>query len=806
MHAFTPKSPIIICLSLAKHYCTKTKVYTLNKFLFSIALFIITDLSAQDLTQTIRGKILDADSKSPIPFATVIIVGSEPLIGTTTDLEGYYNINAVPIGRVAVKVNFLGYEELTIPNLLVITGKETVLDIELKETFKNLEEVTISATKHKSESLNEMAQVSAKGLSVEESKRYAGGIGDPARLVSSFAGVGSTGDGNNDIIVRGNNPRYIQWKLEGTEIPNPNHFSQEGLTGGPISALNSQMLANSEFYTGAFAPEYGNALSGIFDMRLRNGNSEKREHSFSIGALGIDLTTEGPFKKGGKNSYLINYRYSTLGLLSNLGILDFGGVPVYQDISFKVLLPTDKAGTFSIFGLGGLNKINSEFYSPENEDIINEEFKLGGQLAIMGLKHLISLNEKVYINSTISHSYNSTLIQNFRIFNANTLNEVYNSKTYNNITRLNTTLNYKYSARNSFKLGFVNSIYNFNFYSKNFDNANSQFKNELDVLGNANLFQSFINWKWRATEKLSIVTGVHNQKASQNHEITIEPRASVRYDLPKGQSVSVGIGFHSNMTSLVNYNAIVYDSTGNYNTPNKNMELLKAKHYVLGYENKLSKQLYLKLEGYYQELYSIPIEPTNSSYSLINQRSDFSNRVLINEGKGRNIGLELTLEKYFYNNYYYLFTASLFDSKYLASDNIWRNTRFNGNFIFNGLFGKEFAISTNKNNILGINTKINWMGGNRLLNVNLEESIQQGSTVYDELNAFNDKGDDLFSLNLSINYRVNKPKFSYEFKIDIQNITNNSAVIERYYSEANKRIEDVNQLSLLPILSYTINF
>jgi hypothetical protein len=280
----------------------------------------------------------------------------------------------LPVGRISLKVTYLGYEEKIITDIVVISGKETVLDIELKESYNTLTEVIISS-KNKSKSNNEMSQISSHGLSVEESKRYAGGIGDPARLVSSFAGVGSAGDGNNDIIVRGNNPRFIQWKLEGTEIPNPNHFSQEGLTGGPISALNSQMLANSDFFTGAFSPEYGNALSGIFDMRLRKGNSEKREHTFSVGLLGLDITSEGPFKKEGKSTYLINYRYSTLGLLSNLGVLDFGGIPVYQDVSFKIYIPTNKAGTFSIFGLGGLNNITSKYYSPNNEELVNEEYR-----------------------------------------------------------------------------------------------------------------------------------------------------------------------------------------------------------------------------------------------------------------------------------------------------------------------------------------------------------------------------------------------------------------------------------------------
>jgi hypothetical protein len=774
--------------------------------LINFSLASVNDLIAQDLTQTIRGKIIDTDSKTPIAFANIIVTDTEPLLGATTDINGNFTIKSVPIGRVAIKVSYVGYEEKLIPNLMVISGKETVLDIEMKESFKTISEVTITAQQHKSEINNEMALVSSRGVSVEESKRYAGGIGDPARLVSSFAGVGSTGDGNNDIIVRGNNPRFIQWKLEGTEIPSPNHFSEEGLTGGPISALNSQLLANSEFYTGAFAPEYGNSLSAIFDMRLRKGNDEKREHSFSIGVLGTDLTTEGPFKKGGKSSYLINYRYSTLALISGLGFLDFGGIPKYQDLSFKVFIPTAKAGTFSLFGLGGLNGIESEYYEPNNEVVVNSAFQQNGQLGVVGLKHLISLSSKTYINSTLSASNNAMEMNSKRIFDTSVLEDDFNSKTSNNIIRLNSTLNYKYNQRHLFQIGTVYSHYIFNFESSYFDYVNNQLVKAQDISGTANLSQSFITWKWRATEKLSIVTGIHSQNTSQNPEVTFEPRSSLRYDLPNGQAVTAGVGIHSKMTSLSNYYTIVYNDEGQSSSPNTSLELLKARHYVVGYENKLSKNLFFKAEAYFQDLYNIPVEQGASSYSLINQQYEFSDRVLINEGRGRNLGLELTLERYFANNYYFLITASLFDSQYKGSDNIWRNTRFNGNYIANGLFGREFIVGKKKNNVLGINSKLAWLGANRVMNINLQESVDQGFIVTDEFNAFRNRGEDVISLNLAISYRINKPKISHELKIDIQNITNNDAVIDYYYNDVNKAIEEVRQLPLLPILSYTLNF
>ena len=343
---------------------------------------------ATDLTQTIRGTVIDQDTRETLLGATVILVSSADITGATTNLDGIFRLENIPVGRVDIKVSYVGYEEKYIANIILSSGKETVLNVELTESIEELDEVEVFYKKTKSEFSNDMATVSAKAFTVEETKRYAGSINDPARMVSSFAGVTGNQEGTNDIVVRGNSPTGIQWRLEGEEIPNPNHFAEEGSTGGPINALNSNMLANSDFYSGAFAPEYGNAFSGVFDMRLRNGNNEKREYSFSAGILGTDFTAEGPFKKGNSSSYLVNYRYSTLAILDDLGVVDFYGVPKYQDLSYKVVVSTKNAGVFSSFGLFGKSNIYQEDVEEENEEMMDYVYRtneFAGDLAVVGL-------------------------------------------------------------------------------------------------------------------------------------------------------------------------------------------------------------------------------------------------------------------------------------------------------------------------------------------------------------------------------------------------------------------------------------
>ncbi|MFA6151308.1 MAG: TonB-dependent receptor [Chitinophagaceae bacterium] len=761
--------------------------------------------SAQKLTQTIRGRVIDADSRTKIADATLIILETNPAIVGSSDSNGNFKMPNVPVGRQTLKISLLGYEEKLIPNLLIVAGKETVLEIEMRESFTGLKDVVISSRPDKSRVANEMSLVSARSFSVEETKRYAGAINDPARMVASYAGVNSDGSGNNDIIVRGNNPRNIQWRLEGVEIPNPNHFASEGLTGGPINALNSQMLANSEFYTGAFNPQYGNALAGIFDMKLRTGNNEKREYSVSVGVLGTDITLEGPFKKGSKSSYLINYRYSTLAFLDQLKIVNFNGVPKYQDGSFKIFLPTNKLGTFTLFGLGGKSGIKTKYYDDEDKkENLNEQFEQSSQLGIVGLSQYLPLKDNVYLRNTVSIANNGSDMKGERPTDSSTFKEYFNSKMVNNVTRISSTLNIKVGSRNQVQAGLIYSNYGFNFRSKYFDEPTQSYISGQDNKGNASLIQGFVSWRWRVTPQLTLVNGLHSQKTSLNQKVSIEPRSSLRYDFAQKQALTAGFGIHSKMDALPNYFAIV-----NNNTPNKNLEMMKASHYVLGYENKLNKQLFLKLEAYYQHLYNIPIDvSSSSSYSLLNQDEMFTSHTLMNKGKGKNMGLELTLERYFHHNYYFLVTGSLFDSKYIGGDGVWRNTRYNGNFTSNFLAGKEFVLrnKNGRNRVIGINTRTSFLGGRRLMPIDLAASQSAGKTVFVESKAFEKKNDDVFSINLGLVYRMDRKRTSHEIKLDIQNITGNAADIDYYYNNTTGKIETIKQLSTLPVLSYTVNF
>ena len=777
------------------------------KFIITLILSLSTGLIySQELTQTVRGTVIDFDTKVPLIGSSVIIIDSDPFQGVITDAEGKFRLENVPVGRIQLKIRSVGYQEIIIPNVLVESGKEKILNIEMIGDIKMLNSVEVGTQKDKSESINKMATVSGKTFTVEETNRYAGSLNDPARMVSAFAGVNGNAEGDNDIVVRGNSPRGILWRLEGMDIPNPNHFSNNGATGGPVNALNGSVLANSDFFSGAFAPEYGNALSGVFDVKFRQGNNEKREYSFSAGVLGIDATLEGPFKTGYNGSYLVNYRYSTISILDKLGILDFSGIPVYQDAAFKFVFPTKKAGTFSLVGLGGISYIDQTDENEETGEVYGR-YRFGANLGVVGLNHTFIVNPKLYIKSYVSASSASNGGEGHFLNKDSVLFFSERESFTDSKLAFQSILNYKANQKNLFQAGATLSHLTYNFFYEDDYDEDGVMTPFLKSKGAADMMQSFLTWKYRINNDLTFVSGVHHTHFFLNDNFAVEPRLGMKWQPAPRHNFSAGFGMHSRMESLSTYLYNELQEDGSYYFPNKTLDFTKSIHYVLGYGFRINEKLRLKTEVYYQHLYNVPVDSSSTgNFSLINYSQGIPGLELENDGTGRNYGVELTLERFFQNNFYYLATGSIYKSLYTANDGIERNSRFDANFASNLLLGKEFKFGKNKNKTFGINTKVSYLGGNRFTPIDFEASKDAGYTIRQWDKPYSKKGDDVFILNLGLTYRVDKPKASHSFKIDIQNLTNNQAVVSEYYNSRTESIAYDYQLSLIPNIIYTIKF
>ncbi len=765
--------------------------------------------SAQRLQQTIRGTIVDQASQMPLVGASVMVIGSSPVIGGVTDLDGSFRITSVPVGRVSLRVTFIGYEERTIPNLLITSAKEEVLTIELTESVNSLDEIVITADEDKTVALNEMAVVSAHTFSVEETQRYAGSFDDPARMVSTFAGVNGNTEGNNDIVVRGNSPKGILWRLEGIAIPNPNHFAGEGSTGGPINALSSKMLSNSDFFSGAFAPEYGNVTSGVFDMKLKRGNNERREYTASVSTLGLDVTAEGPFSRGSRGSYIANYRYSALDLLDKAGVVDFGGVPRYQDMSFKVQIPVNERHHFALFGVGGVSGIDTEEQlDPDDENRVTGKFAGRNKLGVAGLTHTFQLNDQMYIKTSVAATGTGN---DYRFIVPDDTDQFFEVQR-GNITHSSlvtaSTYNYKVNARHKLEAGVILTRLGYSMDANSWDADQEQLVNQISDSGHSGMVQAFVGWKYRVTEDITMINGVHYLQFALNKKFSVEPRIAVDWRLGERQSISAGLGLHSKLEGVSTYLAHQYMPDGTTYQSNRDLGIGKAAHAVLGYGRQINQYTRMKLETYYQHLYQVLVEdlPT-STFSMLNVSEGYVVRSLVNDGTGRNYGVEFTLERHLHKGLYYMSTVSLFRALYTAKDGVERKSAFDNNYVANLLGGKEFHVgSPAKNKVFFINTKLLLIGGQRYAPIDLNASIGEGREVIDESNPFSQKSGDIFRTDLSIGLRRNRSNVTTEWKFDVQNIFNNQTVLGEGYNHVTESLYYRRQLGMLPTISYKVSF
>ncbi len=762
-------------------------------------------LKYAELEQTVRGTVKDRDSQSPVIGANLVVVNSDPLIGASTDLNGKFRIENVPVGRYILRVNYLGYESLEFP-ILVGTGKETVLNLGVVESVVKMRELVIKSTAPGAQPVNDLAVVSARSFTPEETKRYAAGIGDPARLALAYPGVTVGEDGTNEIIIRGNSPRGLLWRLEGVEIPSPNHFSAEGASSGGISMLNTNVMSRSDFFTGAFPAQYGNALSGAFDIFFKKGNNEKREHTFQAGFLGLELATEGPFKKGGESSYVLNYRYSTLAVLDKLGlpVQEEGESNVFQDLAFKMYLPTRKFGNFTVFGMGGA----SEFKAVTNNFFELETYDMG----VVGVTNQYPINSSTFVKTTVSWTGSRTKDDIIYEFQTDT-SQVQTISTFKkSFAAVSSSVFKKVNAQHFLEGGLIYRGLGYNYSSATTNSFNTEPFTDFERFndeGNSASIQAYGTWKYRMADNLSLITGLHTMHFRFNSETSVEPRAGLKWQFTPTQSFNAGFGYHSRIESLEYYLGNFINPDGSTTQHNRGLALTKARHYVLGYQQQLTAKTFLRLEGYYQDLYDVPVlaDVEAPPFASILFSDDYTVDPVTNNGIGQNYGIEVSLERSFANDYYFLINAAVFESKYTAQDGIERNTPYNGHFNSNMVAGKEFRVGrAAKNNIVGINIKSLWAGGKRYSPIDLEASIEEGQTVRDLSNAFESQYPNYFRLDLQLNYRKNKPKITTEWRLDIQNLTNRENIFFAFYDSNSQSIQYEYQLSLIPVLSYRIEF
>ena len=778
------------------------KIVILSVAVVMLSIGSSAELKAQTVTQTISGKVFDDLTKEPLPFAAITIKDSDPFVGTVADEDGNFLLPKINVGRQTIQISMVGYDTYEIKELLISSGQIKDLNIGLQQSTSKLDEIVVRV--NKSTPLNSMATVSARQFTVEEMQRYAGGMDDPARLATSFAGVANPSLSSNGISVRGNNPDGLLWRIEGVEVPNPNHFANLTISGGGLmSAISNQVMSNSDFYTGAFPAEFGNASSGVFDIKLRDGNSNKRQYAFEAGLLGVGAMAQGPFSKKSDASYLVNYRNSTMALLATM-LPDDAGILKYQDLSFKTNFPTKKSGTFTFWGIGSFDGVitkaddSSEWES--NYDRDNSETSM--YMYATALSHKISLPNNAFLNSSFSYSGNGLDFVEERMDYEMKLHPQSNAQNNSSRFTLQTDFTRRFGDKHSNNTGI-----RYNHLAFDIDVEQSPAEGEApeqisDQTGNTDFIKLYSQSKLALMPKLDLNVGVNAQYLLLNNNTSFEPRIGLKYDINNNQSLGLAYGLHSRLEQLS-----VYFVADKGTTPNKDLDFMKSAHYVFSYKAKLSENLHFSIEPYYQHLSNVPVAPDSYISTLNNNNSLFFNDVLVSEGKGHNMGVDITLEKFLSKGYYYMLTASIFNSKYVAADGIERNTRFNRNFVFNLMAGKEWTLR--RNNSISANIRLNYLGGNRIEQIDMDASLEQRDVVYGETDgnlSFSEQFDDLPMWSFTISYRKNKPKYSSVWSLQVLNSSGTEEYAYDYYNLKTGQIETRYDGLVIPNISYKIEF
>lgn len=779
------------------------KKISLFLILTGLSFSVFARQSTSSQTQEITGVVMDRLTQETLIGVNVLVLDHEPLIGTSTDEHGNFVLKNVPLGRHDIKFSYLGFETVILRNILVSSGKQTVLNVEMEESVFEGEAIEVVATIQKDKPINDFAKVSVKKFTVEETQRYAGGLDDPGRLVTVFPGVNSTGGvQNNAISIRGNAPKSVQWRLEGIEIPNPNHFAGLSVAGGGgLTLFSAQLLSNSDFFTGAFPAEYGNALSGVFDINFRSGNRNKREHAVQIGINGLEASSGGPLKKNGSATYLFNYRFSALTLLQPL--LPVEGRIQYQDLSFKIDVPTQNSGRFEFWGIGGLDlqtmeaKTDSSKWEYAFSDFTENRIDLG--VGAVGVSHSITVNNKGYLKSTLALSGNSTEYSEERFDDNLNLNPYLNIDDNTSRLAFKTFLNQGLGKRITTRTGVELQQLYFNFDLAGKPDNSFPYQSLIRQKDQAQLYQVYQQSEFNVSPRLSVLGGLHGQWFSVNDEFVLEPRAAINWQVLPETALNIGYGLHSQIEELD-----VYFVEPQANFPNKNLKTSKAHHLVASVDHGIGEVHRIKIEGFWQNMFDVPVI-ADSSFSMLNYVHDFTfTDALVNEGKGENYGIELTLERFMSKGYYYLLTGTFYSNRYKGGDGIWRNGRFDQKIAANVLFGKEFNLREGRN-LLGLNVRGSITGGERYSPVLQAASMNAEEVVFDETRSFSQQFDTHYIVDLSITYRTNKENYSTLWALQIKNLL--GAKDPRFdYNFKTEEVDLIKEGLVLPLLSWKIEF
>jgi hypothetical protein len=765
----------------------------------------------------LRGTVRDAESNQPLMGATVTLESgrsSSTTVSVATNPEGAFSFENLRPGYYTLSVSLDGFEGLRLVELNVASGKEQTLDLLLQSAPGQLPEATILAPTPGRRKLLPVGEIP---LSREQTLRFPATFFDPLRLATAYPGVAQTDDGTNSISIRGNSPSSVRWRLEGVEIVNPNHLPNAGTfsdrpatASGGVLMFSAQLLDNSSLLTGVMPAGYGDANGGIVDMYLRKGSDQQHEFTAQAGLIGLDIAAEGPLGKRKQESgqapasYLVNYRYSTVGLLGQLGV-SFGDEQInFQDLSFNLNFKGRKGGNWSVFGMGGLSENNFRHKSDTAEIKAYKDFfdiDFSSKTGVIGVRNFTQYSHGVWLKTSAAASgqYSERLSSSPTFLERNSTDNI--SET---ALSYSSTIGFPLNSRFDWQIGVIGTV---RFYQ-----ANSQFEGgeerPIEVQYTTNQPWAQISWK-NAQKTTEAEFGLHMYSlnvSSQSQETSaFNPRASFSQRFGRHKFIAAAGYFTEALPFWATW------QQDNLNTRSS----LKAS---LGYVWAIAPRWSFRAEGFWQWFNETPF--LGASFASMANISDFrvfpsssSSGVFFLTG-GRNLGIEMMLERRFSGDWFANLNATLIDSKYPAPD---QNGLFNPRLvssrwdighIANLTFGKEWQREKRpgRERSIGLNGRAVWTGGVREAEIH-PVSKQLRTTVFNEFGGFNKVYPDYFRLDVRVYWRkyIGNRRNS-TFALEFQNLTNKQNFAYHYYDPYTERVENKFQLGTIPNFSWRVEF
>lgn len=766
---------------------------TTKYILFTFSLLALSLLAS---AQTLRGTVRDADSGRPVAGATVNLLGVETPAYAISDSAGNFVFENLKPGYYRLEIQAESFENQMVAEINVASGKERAFEVLLNRSATALPELTITSNAPGRRLPLPLGEIP---LSREQTLRFPATFFDPARLAMAYPGVMNNDDQANGLSVRGNSPAFVRWHLEGTDIVNPNHLNNAGTfsdrptaAAGGVLMFSAQLLDNSSLLTGSFPAGYGEALGGIMDMNLRRGNSRQHEFTAQAGLIGLDLAAEGPLFAKGKNSYLVNYRYSTVGLLGQMGI-SFGDEEInFQDLSFKLNFQGKKGGEWSLFGLGGLS--NNTFEHKTDSGSI-EEFKdffdidYTSKTGVIGLSNWSPLGKKGWIKFALTASAQSnertSVSDQYEQYTSD--DDVEESKISGSAT-----LSQRLGAQWRIMGGASVTRQFFRYESLLYIQPQNPTEHQYLVT------QPWANATWNSrNEKTSIQAGLHSLIFPYKDRATVEPRLTVVQQLAPNHRISLSGGLYSAIAPLW--------------LPESDLDILRAWHAGLRYTWKASPDWTFKGEVFWQQQTDIGVDQDQSStFSLLNENEyRIYNQRLRYDNAGKNRGLEVTAERYFTDGWFALINTTLLKSDYRGSDAVWRPTRWHSRYIANLTGGKEWQRDKRPGQVrtFGLNGRLTWTDGLRAMPVDAAASAAAGYTVFDEPSGYSIAQRDYVRFDLRVYWKRSfDNRRNSTFAMDFQNVTMQENVAYQYWDPYKQAVETKYQLGLIPNISWRLEF